>query len=233
MFARLRSSRGAGLIGELLMLVIGINIALWFEGKFEDYKDAESEQQYLQGLHNDLRVDVDSLERRIRYNQDKIEKLTALVPELPDLADAPAEKQALTVFEPPSYDFFEPSDFTFRSMQESGDFRLISDDELKTGLLRLARRYRQIERLQENFIQALDAEYIPLMMRSFNIAEMRLDQPDLIDNLVFRNFFAFAIQDTSQRVATLEDARDQAQTLLDRIGDQLRDRTEAKDQSKR
>ncbi len=57
MFARIRSSRGAGVIGELLMLVVGINIALWFEGKFEDFNDAENEQQYLQGLYDDLEVD--------------------------------------------------------------------------------------------------------------------------------------------------------------------------------
>ena len=47
MFARMRSSRGANVLGELLMLVVGINIALWFEGQFEDFRDAETEQLYL------------------------------------------------------------------------------------------------------------------------------------------------------------------------------------------
>jgi hypothetical protein len=36
MFARMRSSRGANLFIEILMIVVGINIALWFEGVAED-----------------------------------------------------------------------------------------------------------------------------------------------------------------------------------------------------
>ena len=71
----MRSSRGANVLGELLMLVVGINIALWFEGKFEDFRDAETEQLYLQGLHDDLTKDLDSLERRITGNKGKIERL--------------------------------------------------------------------------------------------------------------------------------------------------------------
>jgi hypothetical protein len=222
MFARIRSSRGAGVIGELLMLVVGINIALWFEGKFEDFSDAENEQQYLQGLYNDLEVDLEKLEASIAFNEKKVERLSQLLPRLPDLADASGEDIAGALFEPSGYDFFEPSDFTYRSMQESGDFRLLSDDATKKGLLKLARRYREIELLQTNFIQALDDSYIPLVMQSFDIAGMRLADPALLNDLVFKNFFAFAIQDTQQRVLNAEDARKQARALLDLIGTQIR-----------
>jgi hypothetical protein len=69
------------------------------------------------------------------------------------LAEAPAEQQAASMFDPSSYSFFEPSDFTYRSMQESGDFRLLSGPAIKEGLLRLARQYRLIDTLQANFIQ--------------------------------------------------------------------------------
>ena len=222
MFARIRSSRGAGIIGELLMLVVGIHIDLWFEGKFEDFSDAENEQQYLQGLYNDLEVDLEKLEASIAFNEKKVERLSQLLPRLPDLADASGEDIAGALFEPSGYDFFEPSDFTYRSMQESGDFRLLSDDATKKGLLKLARRYREIELLQTNFIQALDDSYIPLVMQSFDIAGMRLADPALLNDLVFKNFFAFAIQDTQQRVLNAEDARKQARALLDLIGTQIR-----------
>jgi len=221
MFSGIRSSRGAGVIGELLMLVIGINIALWFEGKFDDIKDAETEHQYLRGLRDDLTVDAERLERVIAYNQSKIEKLTELLPRLPTLAEAPAEVVTGAMFEPSGYDFFQPSDFTYRSMQESGDFRLLSDDATKKALLKLARRYREIDMLQQNFMQGLDDAYIPLMMQNFDIAQMRLADPALLDNLTFRNFFVFAIQETEQRTKLCADARDQARALLELIEPQI------------
>jgi hypothetical protein len=204
------------------MIVVGINIALWFEGKFEDIKDAESEQQYLQGLHDDLKVDVARLKTLITFNESKVATLGELMPRLTTLAQAQPEAIAGAIFEPSGYDFFQPADFTYRSMQESGDFRLLSDPETKEALLRLARRYREIELLQQNFIQALDDSYIPLMMKSFDIGQMRLADPDFLDNLIFRNFYAFTIQETEQRNAQCQNARDQAQALLEQIGAQIR-----------
>ncbi|MGD9340119.1 MAG: hypothetical protein PVG76_04210 [Chromatiales bacterium] len=220
MFARMRSSRGANVLGELLMLVVGINIALWFEGKFEDFRDAETEQLYLQGLHDDLTKDRDSLERRINGNKGKIERLGSIVGMLPGLAEIPPEELVGVMFEPSSYDFFQPSDFTYRSMQDSGDFRLLSDSELKKNLLRLIRLYRMIDQRQQNFIQALDDSYIPLMMGSFDIATMKLTDPTIADNQTFRNFFPFALQDIQDRVAAYEAARKQVEILLSQIAAQ-------------
>jgi hypothetical protein len=217
MFARLKTSRGGGLILELIMLVVGINTALWFEGKFEDMQDARTEIQYLEGLRDDLQLDVAGLDRQIDHNTAKLEALQRITQTLGELAAAPPEEQAAALFEPSGYDFFQPSDFTYRSMQESGDFRLLSDPEIKKGILRLARQYRTIELLQQNFMQALDDQYIPLLMRGFDIAEMRISDPSLVDNQIFRNFFMFALQDTSGRLAACRSAREQAASLLERI----------------
>jgi hypothetical protein len=48
-FAKLNFSRTGGFLVELLMLVLGINIALWFEGQFQEYQDAKAEEAYLVG----------------------------------------------------------------------------------------------------------------------------------------------------------------------------------------
>jgi hypothetical protein len=223
MFARIRSAPGATVLGEVLMLVVGINIALWFEGKFEDFSDAETEQQYLRGLRDDLETDLDRLEGVIEFNETKSARLSSLLPQLAGLGDAPADELLQAMFEPSSYDFFSPADFTFRSMQESGDFRLLSDEATKQGLLKLARRYRELDQIQQNFLQALDDGYIPLMMAGFDMVNARLGDPALVDNLAFRNFFAYALQDTQQRTLYMADARKQAEALLKLVASQVRE----------
>jgi hypothetical protein len=111
-------------------------------------------------------------------------------------------------------------------MRDSGDFRLLSDSELKKNLLRLIRLirlirlYRMIDQRQQNFIQALDDSYIPLMMGSFDIATMKLTDPTIADNQTFRNFFPFALQDIQDRVAAYEAARKQVEILLSQIAAQ-------------
>ena len=223
MIARNSSNRGRSLLVELLMLVVGINIALWFEGRFEDMEEARTEVQYLEGLRDDLRKDLANLASIIEQNNRKTDRLAEIVPALPSLATASPEVQASTMFEPSSYVFFEPSDFTYRSMIESGDFRLLSDAEIKAGILRLVRQYRLIATLQANFIQALDDSYIPLMMNRFDLVQTRLVDPTIVNDLLFRNFFAFALQDTGDRAMACKAAMEQANALLGRIEAQLGD----------
>ena len=222
MFARVNTSRNRNFLIEILMIVVGINIALWFEGWFDDLKDAETEQQYLVGLRDDLTSDLKLLDSIIETNSTKLGQLGEIVPNLASMADATPEEQASAIFAPSSYHFFQPSDFTYRSMQESGDFRLLSNSETKKNLLRLARWYRRIDTLQGNFLQAMDDEYIPLMMASFDLIEARVTDPALLENQVFKNFFAYTYQDIEARVKVYSMARDDAQVLLESIESQIR-----------
>jgi hypothetical protein len=225
MFARLKSTRNTNFALEILMIVVGINIALWFEGWFDDLKDAETERQYLVGLRDDLRADVGLLKQLIDDNKIKIDNLQKIIPALPGLAEAAPDAQASAIFEPSGYLFFQPADFTYRSMQESGDFRLLSDTDIKKGLLRLIRRYREIEVLQKNFLQALDDEYIPIMMRKFDLLGGRITDNSLASDQVFVNFFGFTLQDTGMRIDVYVKAKAQAQGLLDAIVLQLGEET--------
>ena len=224
MFARrMNTKRGANIFGELLLLIVGINIALWFEGVFEDFRDARMEQQYLEGLVEDLLVDLDALEVVIRSNRAKLEILSSALPKLKQLADAPPDQQATVIFEPSNYLFFEPSDFTYQSMQESGDFQLLSDADIKADILRLVRQYRYLDNLQINFLQALDSGYIPLLMHSVDLVNMTVTDPSLFKNQLFVNFFAFTYQDTDARVKSYTAAKDLASTLIDDIRLQIRE----------
>ena len=222
MFARVGETGRSNFLVELLMIVVGINIALWFEGVFDDLQDAETEQQYLSGLKDDLLSDIRYLNSVISDNEAKLESLQKIIPTLSELARAEPEAQANTMFQPSSYMFFHPSDFTYRSMQESGDFRLLSEDKIKTSLLRLNRFYSQIGMLQTNYIQAMDDEYIPILMRSFDLVDGRVSNPDILDNQVFRNFFAYALNDTNDRLGAYVKAKTLAEELLALINSQLK-----------
>ena len=223
MFARVNTAKNRNFLIEIAMIVVGINIALWFEGWFEDLSDAETEQQYLAGLRDDLEVDVALLDSVIESNNRRLEALAGILPILASLEQAATEDQARAMFIPSNYHFFEPSDFTYSSMRESGDFRLLEDADTKTRLLRLVRRYRLINTLQQNFIQAMDDEYIPLMMAGFDLVEQRVTDPTMFDNQVFRNFFPYTYQDIEARLKVYEQARAEAIELLDLIGLQIRD----------
>jgi hypothetical protein len=221
MLARLRSTREFGFLTELLMLVLGISIALWAEGRFEDYRDQQTKIGYLQGLRRDLSIDIERLEVIIEDNVAKVERLQSIVPAIPSISEQTSQEATAIVFEASEYYFFTSEDFTYMSMRESGDFRLLSSREVKENLLRLTRLHKNINTLQDNFIQAMDDEYIPLFMKSFDLQALSLVDQSLGDNLVFRNFFSFTLQDTTTRISYYKAAVKQTRNLVGLIEEQL------------
>jgi hypothetical protein len=209
------------LLLEVLMIVIGINVALWFEGWFQDLQDFEIEEHYIEDLRDDLRTDIENLDLVIKSGEAKSQRTVKFIELLPRLAELSPEEQAQAIYTPSNYLFFTPSDFTYRSMQESGDFRLLRNTEIKKSILRLDRRHKEIALLQKNFLQALDDSYIPLMMNRFDIATMQVTDPTLLQDQTFKNFFVYTKQDTDMMVAVYRLARSESQELLKLIGKEL------------
>ena len=203
------------------MIVIGINVALWFEGWFQDLQDAEIAVRYLEDLRTDLETDIRSLDAAIASNDEKSERVAAIIERLPTIAEMSPEEQAQAIYTPSNYYFFEPSDFTYRSMQESGDFRLLENVEIKKSILRLNQRHKMIATLQANFLQALDDGYIPLMMNGFDIATMRVTDPAMLEDQLFRNFFVYTKQDTETLGVIYRLAKSESETLVQLIEQEL------------
>jgi len=217
MLPGIRNSKTRNFLLELLMLVLGINIALWFEGQFQEYQEARAEEAYLAGLKRDVLADAASLERLADVNEARTGRLAGILGSVGTLGDIPDEEAIGMLFEVSTYDFFEPEDFTYRAMQESGDFSLLSDPEIKEALLRLHRRYKMIGILEDNFLQALDDEYIPLMIRSIDIAAGRLTDRAFGENVIARNMIAYAINDTQARTLHYRQAHEKALELVELI----------------
>jgi hypothetical protein len=223
MFKLSGNGRRANLLLEILMIVIGINVALWFESWFQDLQDAEIEERYLADLRDDLLTDIKNLDSVIRSGETKSQQLVQFIDLMPTIVDLSPEEQAQAIYTPPNYQFFVPSDFTYRSMQESGDFRLLRNAAIKKSILRLDRRHKDIALLQKNFLQAIDDGYIPLMMNRFDIATMRVTDPTLLQDQLFQNFFLYTKQDTDTMVALYRLARSQSEELVALIDEELAD----------
>jgi hypothetical protein len=221
MFKPSSTGSGSNLVLEILMIVVGINVALWFEGLFEELGDRETEKRYLVDLRADLAADLDQLDRMIIWAEEKSEAAQDIVERLPEVHALPADELAQLVYFPSSYQFFTPSDFTYRSMQESGDFRLLENDAIKKGILRLDRRHKDIAGLQKNYLQALDDGYIPLMMDSFDLPTYQLTDPTFLEDQLFRNFFVYVGNDTAAMAHLFRMARAESEELIELIDEYL------------
>lgn len=121
------------LIGEFLLIVIGVLVALMLESAFEDRADEKLRDEYLSRIKTDLESDKAALEGRIdffvdvqRFSQDVLGWLDGDTPVDHDLLLASfyaAEVWPLTL-----------NKSTYLDLHSTGNLRLLDDIDLRTSM---------------------------------------------------------------------------------------------------
>ncbi len=197
-------SRFADFWKDLILLVLGIYLALWMENWVQDWQDRSKEQDYYHRLLIDFNKDRKQLQVIQKRLTDKTQKLESLISKLQsvEFEQDPASQLPVifSVSESVSnYYFFSPQDFTYLSMRESGDFKLIQNDEIKSKLLSIYSQYKQLDMLQMNYQQGLDDEFIPLWVRNVDMLSQKITNYDFVKTPLFKNMSVFALNETAQR----------------------------------
>ena len=131
-------------IGEILLVVIGILIALYINNWNEDQKERVIEIRYLQNLKSDLKNDSLALLeiRAHRMNTVKAAK------ELLTIANSGAIENVFVVdslyWTIGIWWEFIPNDNTFQDLISSGRLNIIQDESIKKSLMKLSKESEQI-----------------------------------------------------------------------------------------
>jgi hypothetical protein len=179
-------------IGEILLVVIGILIAIQVDNWNQDRQTSNTEIEYLKRLHSDLANDTAYYNRRIKY-ADKV------------IAD---HKNALLISYTEissSRDFFESfnkldwssealsiRDNTFSEMNNAGQINIIKNDKLKTELLEF---YRQVDVAEKHF-------------EEFNNTTIQFMSHFFIQSKAQKHFFAYEGDWSPWTIEMLEDSDD-------------------------
>ena len=137
-------------LGEILLVVIGILIALQVNNWNEGRKQRQVELKYFFNLKNDLNADLERLNYLVEVAQAKVNaaskvKRKADIDSVGSLYDFSNEMLTLIFSEE-----FRPNENTYEEMKSSGNFSLIQNDELKLQLMTLKKAYIEIEAFQEH-----------------------------------------------------------------------------------
>lgn len=182
---------------EFIIVILGITIAFWLSNLGEDRKERRLEIQYLNDLRADLEKDLELLNSSIASNDRKMQKLGEAI------SFFQGQNPALTYDSMPvyadivgNYNFFEPSDYTYISLQQSGDFKVLQDKDLKKSLIELYQSYELIEREHNNLSVALDDNFYPEYMANYDLINDEIVNITYFKTPLFKNFVGFTMNET-------------------------------------
>ena len=137
-------------VGEIILVVIGILIALQINNFNEARKARAIEINYLENLKADLLLESKNVEGYSEYHLRKAESCAYLLnTDLPEtIEDAFIYTEKVEVV---SYWFgFIKNNNTYKELMSSGNFSLIKNDSIKNAFLSLDRNYELISMLELN-----------------------------------------------------------------------------------
>jgi len=156
-------------IGEIILVVIGILIALQINNNNEVNKARSKELHYLNNIKTDLLLNIANINSFIEARESQINSSNTVLEyyegkPLTDLNDF--NNNILNVY---TWKKFYQINNTFLELTNSGNLALISNDSIKNNLLNLDALYKELKGEEEHF--RFDSELL-LYEPSFNILDL-------------------------------------------------------------
>lgn len=200
-------------IGEIILVVIGILIALQINNNNELNKQRSKEVQFLKNLKSDLIFEESELERYTGIRESIVNSAQIA---LEHFNGKPVENvQAFNyhTFNVGIWQEFPRNNNTFLELINSGNFTIISNDSIKNGLLNLDSIYKKLVSNREHLRNDLEQYFynpwfntvdLDPLAQSFvfyanngefdqNLELSRQELDRLLNNKVFKNGFVLSI----------------------------------------
>lgn len=138
-------------IGEIVLVVIGILIALQINNNNAANKTRAKELHYLKNIRTDLELNIENIDHFITKREGQIESAKAVLDyfegkPVEDLSDL--SSNCLNVY---IWQKFYQINNTFLELTNSGNLALISNDSIKNSLLNLDASYKELKGEEEHY----------------------------------------------------------------------------------
>lgn len=130
-------------IGEIVLVVIGILIALQVNNSNNKSIENEREIKYLNNIKLDLKKDIKSLEYNLDFREKKSSGIEKLISQINGQPIQDLNETAYNVVNTLNQERFQPSNVTYSELVSSGNMNLISNDSIKTYLFELSLLYKR------------------------------------------------------------------------------------------
>ena len=209
---------------EFILVIVGISIAFWLNELAEDSKKDELEMQYLQDLKEDLMEDIELLDYLTLLNQDKADKLSRALSYYVD-PDIKLNLDSVTTYAGVigNLNMFQPNNFTYVSLKQSGDFKIIKAHDIRKTLVKLYSSYETVDLEQKNLMQALDDHYYPEYFKNYEMISGKVVNKQFFEGPYLSNFLAFSYNQTNNILVYFERSKTLAQQTVALIEEELKD----------
>ncbi|MFA8436358.1 MAG: DUF6090 family protein [Marinifilaceae bacterium] len=208
-------------LGEIILLVIGILLALEINNWNQARLNKKSELKYYQNIKRQLNEDVQGLNATIDFNNRFIDQF-AYASQIIELNDR-TKKDTLGSI---AVNLTEFSDFhrksnIYETLVGSGEVKLIENSSLIESLQTLEATYIYINRLELSHAEGIKELVVSDLRRALKFNTLEVKQPDLLYSYEFQNLFVLLSEHMREKDAIYHRALKQIQSIMEILDREL------------
>jgi hypothetical protein len=218
-------------IGEVILVVVGILLALQINSCKQEIVEAKAEKIYLKNLKVDLIKELNDIDIQLEFEQKQYNMVSGLLKDYYEDSDFTLD----SVFFNSSSRLigrktFNKNDPTYTALLSTGDISLLKDDDFKNSLFEYYQKLEQLENiLNNNNVFFVDQIYKPIILnnsyyyrqengwnsRLYNTAKKQLEK-DNIELLIVNSISQRAVI-SENNTKYLETLKNQTHIIIDMI----------------
>ena len=180
-------------IGEIILVVIGILIALQINNWNESRKLVVEEKQYYKNIKRQLNEDADFINNNIEFNQYYYDQYDYATQQLLNNDRSHLDSLAIIALNLLEYSDFHQESNIYAALVNSGEIKLINNQDIVEGLQKLEETYIYINRLEASHFDIIKGVY-PELSKIIRFFPLKIERVDQFFGFEFQNHF-FILKD--------------------------------------
>lgn len=205
---------------ELFVVFIGLSLAFTLDRVWDNHKQGEAEENYLNGFYKDITVDHTDLDSSVIEYEYNVARLRNIIRTI-DKKGIPADSLFPLAQIMASQSKFIPQKITYETLTASGSFGVISNYELRENIARLYTKYNAIMFVEETFNKYISENVFPFLQNNFDFMDNSLIDKNLGRNPVFKNMVVFYYSIYKAKLENLETVKAITEEVLAQLKDEL------------
>ncbi|WP_242084643.1 DUF6090 family protein [Aestuariivivens sediminis] len=207
-------------IGEIILVVIGILIALSINNWNQNRVVQREEIKYYKHIRRQLIEDTHVIKQNVDFNQFYYNQYQYAIELIENEDRSHLDSLARITVNLLEYSDFHQETNAYQALVNSGEIKIINNQEIIERLQRLEEIYIYINRLENGHFEIIKMIY-PELNRIIRLHSVKIENEDLLFNYEFQNHFIIASEIMIEKDEIYNKALDEINAILELIDQEL------------
>ena len=208
-------------VGEIILVVVGILIALQLNNWNQKVSDKKLEIQYYQSMKSQLNEDLGILIGNIQYNQDHLNQIYYAKSLLMQRDRSEMDTLAKITLNMMNYSDFRRKSNVYQTLVNSGEIKNVNNHKIVEELQSLEETYSYINRIEETNRTVIVFQIVPEIKQIIRVDPIKVENKEALFSYQFLNGLDLLIHLLEEKKEAYEVANNEITAAINFIDQEL------------